>query len=152
MDGQNATLLDASIWSRYDWFDPIFYVTALLICAPILLFTLTIWRKHMKGVKGFWMKSPYMLFTLAPAIIFPMFLVFGDIDRLVSAVLFTQVLLLAYAFFADGQNEAFIRLKEISTGKYRWLLYVAVLLGVIVPLMVFRSTIWLIATSKQPVI
>jgi len=149
LDGQKLALFDMSTLSRYDWFNPIFYVTALLICAPILIFTLTIWRRHVKGEKGFWKRSPYMLFMLAPAIIFPVFLVFGDMDRLVSTVLLTQVLLLAYVFFSDGQNEAFIRLKEMGTGK-RWLLYTAVLFGLIVPLMVFRSTIWLIVSAKQP--
>ena|GEM_PF-6083516 len=151
-DGQKATFSDLIVWPRYDWFDPAFYVTALLICAPILIFTLAAWREHIKGGKGFWEKSPYMLFMLAPAIIFPVFLVYGDLDRLVSAVLFTQVLLLAYALFADGQNEAFGRLKEISAGKRHWLLYAAVLLGVIVPLMVFRSASWLIATTKQSIL
>jgi len=151
VDGQKLTFLDATSLGRYGgYFNPIFYVTALLICMPILIFTLTIWRRHVKGEKGFWKKSPYLLFMLAPAIIFPVFyFVFGDIDRLVSAVLLTQVLLMAYVFFADGQNEAFIRLKEIKTWK-RQLLYVAVLLGVLVPLMVFRSTMWLIVTAKQP--
>jgi len=143
LDGRKFALMSINAWSQFDYFKPVFYIIALLICAPILIFTLTIWRRRMKGEKGFWKKSPYILFMLAPLIIFPAFLVFGDIDRLVSAVLLTQVLLLAYAFFADGQNEAFMRLKEISTGKYRWLLYAAVLLGVIVPLMVFRSPNWL---------
>jgi len=150
MDGKRIAFNDYTTWSRYDWFDPIFYVNALLICAPILIFTLAIWRRHMKDEKGFWNKSPYMLFMLAPAVLFPVFLIFGDMDRLVSAVLFTQVLLLAYAFFADGRNGAFLRLKKIGTGKYRWLLYAAVLLGVIVPLLIFRSSIWLIVRTKQP--
>ena len=141
LDGQRFPLLSINAWSQFDYFKPIFYVFALLICAPILIFTLTIWRGHMKGEQGFWKKSPYMLFMLAPMIIFPAFFVFMDMDRLVSAVLLTQVLLLAYVFFADGRNEAFNRLKELSTGKYRWLLYAAVILGVIVPLMVFRGTL-----------
>jgi hypothetical protein len=143
LDGRKFTLVSINAWSPFDYFKPIYYVFALLICAPILIFTLTIWRKHMKGEKGFWKKSPYILFMLAPLIIFPAFLIFVDIDRLVSSALLTQVLLIAYVFFANGQGEAFIRLKEIGTGKYRWLLYAAVLLGVIVPLMVFRSSVWL---------
>ena len=147
LDGQKISFFNMAInGRRFEYFKPIYYVIALLICAPILIFTLTIWRGRMKGEKGFWKKSPYMLFMLAPAIIFPGFFVFGDMDRLVSAVLLTQVLLLAYAFFADGQNEAFMRLKEISTGNYRWLLYAAVLFSVIVPLMVFRSPNWLTPT------
>ena len=142
LDGQKLPLIRINAWS-HDWFKPVFYVTALAICAPILIFTLTIWRRHMKGEKDFWKKSPYILFMLAPAIIFPAYLVFLDMDRLVSSVLLTQVLLLAYVFFADGQNEAFVRLKEISTGKHRRLLYAAVLLGVIVPLLIFRGPYWL---------
>ena len=103
----------------------------------------------MKAEQGFWKKSPYMLFMLAPVIIFPAFFVFADLDRLVSAVLITQVLMLAYTFFADGRNEAFNRLKELSTGKYRWLLYAAIILGVIVPLLIFRGPFWLITTLTK---
>jgi len=142
-DGQDFALININAWSQFDYFKPVYYVLALLFCAPILIFTLAIWRGHMKGESGFWEKSPYILFMLAPAIIFPAFLVFADMDRLVSAVLFTQVLLLAYVFFADGQNAAFLRLKEMGAGKYRWLLFVAVLLGVIVPLLLFRGPYWL---------
>jgi len=150
-DGEKIGFNDYSTFSQYNWFDPTFYVDALLICAPLLIFTLAIWRRHVKGEVGFWQKSPYMLFMLAPAIIFPVFLLFGDLDRLVSAVLFTQALLMAYVFFADGQNEAFMRLKKMGTGKYRWLLFAAVLLGVILPLLVFRSAGWLIPSTKQPI-
>jgi len=139
LDGRNFPLARINAWSQFNYFYPKYYVYALLICAPILIFTLAIWRRHIKGEEGFWKKSPYMLFMLAPAILFPAFLVFMDMDRLVSSVLFTQVLLIAYVFFADGQNGAFTRLKEIGTGKTRWLLYAAVILGVIVPLMVFRD-------------
>jgi len=143
LDGQNAPLISINAWSQFYDYKPIYYVVALLICAPILIFTLAIWHRRGKGEKGFWKKSPYILFTVAPLIIFPAYLVFMDMDRLVSAVLLTQVLWTAYVFFADGQNEAFTRLKEISTGKYRWLLYAAVLLGIIVPLVVFRGPYWL---------
>jgi len=141
--GQYFPFLSFHTWARAYYFKPIYYVLALLICAPILTFTLAIWRRHIKGEKGFWQKSPYILFMLAPAILFPAFLVFMDMDRLVSSVLLTQVLLIAYVFFADGQNGAFLRLKEIGTGKYRWLLYASILLGVIVPLLVFHGTPWL---------
>jgi len=139
LDGREFPLISINAWSQFDYFNPIFYVIVFLFCAPILIFALSIWRKHINGESSFWQKSPYILFMLAPLIIFPAFLVFMDLDRLASAVLFTQVLLLAYVFFADGQNAAFVRLKEIGTGKYRWLLYAAVLLGVIVPLLLLRG-------------
>ena len=142
LDGRSVTPSDFNAFSA-GYFKPIYYVVALLICTPVLIFTLTIWRKQMKGEKGFWKKSPYILFMLAPVIIFPAFLLFSDMDRLVSSVLFTQVLLMAYVFFVNGQDEVFLRLKEIGTGKYRWLLYAAVLLGVIVPLSIFQGPHWL---------
>jgi len=141
LDGQDFPFIRVNAWSRFDYFNPTYYVIALLICAPILIFTLAIWRGHMKGEKDFWKKSPYILFMLAPLIIFPAFLVFMDIDRLASTILLTQVLLMAYVFFADGQNEAFVRLQEIGAGKYRCFLFAAILLGVIVPLMVLRGTL-----------
>jgi len=143
LDEQDVVPSDFNAFSVANYFNPLFYVIALLFCAPILIFTLTIWRRHMKSEEGFWQKSPYMLFMLGPAIIFPAFFVFSDMDRLVSAVLFSQVLWLAYVFFTDGQNAAFTRLKEMGTGKYRWLLFAAVLLGVLVPLLIFRGPAWL---------
>ena len=142
--GEPASPLESSAWStRYVYFDPKFYVSALLICAPILIFTLAIWRWLAKGEKGFWRRSPYYLFMLAPLVIVPEFLFFADIDRLVWAALLTQVLLAAFVYMADGQNGAFTRLKECSLGKNRWNVYLALLLGIVIPLLLFSVPAWL---------
>ena len=131
-------------WSDWSgWFKPMNFLIALAIGLPILIFTLAVWRKLAEGEKGFWRKSPYFLFMIAPLTLFPFHLVITDLDRLVWSILMTQVLLLAYVFIADGQGEAFARLRRISAGKKGWLAFILLLLGVVIPLIVFSDWQWL---------
>ena len=127
-------------WSDWgDWFKPMNFLIALAIGLPILIFTLSIWRRLAKDQKGVLRKSPYLLFMTAPLTLFPLHLFFADIDRLLWSMLLTQVLLLAYVYITDGQEVAFARLKRILAGKKGWLAFILLLLGIAVPLIVFSN-------------
>jgi len=142
--GMSASPEYATPWSDWgDWFKPTNYLIALAIGLPILIFTLAIWRRLAEGEKGFWRKSPYFLFMIAPLTLFPLHLFFSDLDRLVWSILMTQVLLLAYVFITDGQREAFARLSGIAAGKKGWTAFVLLLLGIVIPLIVFSDWQWL---------
>ena len=129
-------------WLHDWWLQPRFFLAALLICAPIVFFSLLVWRKLAKGETGFLKKSPYFLFMLAPLIVFFEFLFFADLDRLVWGALFTQVLLMAYIFITDGQNKAFT---PPAAGKKRWMIYAGFFLAIIVPAIVFMD--WFVMTT-----
>ena len=134
-------------WLQDWWLQPKFFLIAVLVCVPVLIFTFAIWRKLAKGEKGFLKKSPYFLFMLAPLIIFPEFLIFMDIDRLVWAALLTQVLLVVYVFLSNGQHPAFAPPAE---GKRRWIMYVMLALCIIIPMIVFRETRLMNPPSYKP--
>jgi len=150
LDGESGDVFALlNPWSgNVNWFLPKYYVFALLLCAPILLFTLPIWWKHMKGEEGFWKKSPYILFMIAPLLLVPVFRIFMDISRLVYSILLAQVLLVAYIFITDGKNEAFTRLKALGQGKKRWIAFVIFALCIVVPLIVFRGSHWLMPARE----
>ena len=134
-------------WLQDWWLQPRFLLIAIIICAPILIFTFTIWWKMAKGEKGVIKKSPYLLFMLAPLVMFPEFLIFMDIDRLVWGVLLTQALLVVHVFMADGKQQVFA---PLAAGKKRWIIYTALFLCIIVPLIVFMNKNLLNPPSYKP--
>ena len=126
------------------WFHPKFYGNALLICAPIVIFTCIVWRRMAKGETGFWKRSPYYLFMLAPFFLVPAFMVFQDIDRLVWSVLLAQLLLMVYVYLKNGQSGAFGRMGEITKKDKLAIAGIAVfLLAILLPLLFFKTGEWL---------
>ena len=143
-DGASISAAYATKWADWGaWYNPMNYLIALAIGLPILIFTLAIWRRLAKGEKGFWRKSPYFLFMIAPLVLFPLHLFFMDVDRILWSILLTQVLLLAYVFITDRQGEAFEQLRGFVAGKKGWLVFVLLLLGIVIPLIVFHDPVWL---------
>jgi len=124
----------------YGWFQPRYILCAALLCLPVCVFSLLVWRRMAKGEAGFLKRSPYYLFMLAPLIILPGFAVFSDIDRLVWSALLTQLLLVIYVFFKKGEDAAFERMKEI-TKRDKLALACIVLFGlaILLPLLVFKD-------------
>ena len=126
------------------WFHPKFYGNALLICAPIVVFTCIAWWVMAKGETGFLKKSPFYLFMLAPCFIFPAFMVFQDLDRLVWSVLLTQLLLMIYVFLKNGQSGVFNRMREITKKDKPAIAGIAVFfLAILLPLLIFKTGEWL---------
>jgi len=126
------------------WFHQRFYINATVIIIPMLFFAFRVWWRMAKGETGFINKSPYYLFMLAPFIIYPAFMVFADIDRLVWSALLAQLLLMIYVFIQNGQNKAFEWLKQITKkDKLAILIIILFALAIILPMLRFNDSQWL---------
>ena len=116
------------------------YLLIFLVSLPICTFALFIWRKFARHAKGFWQKSPYLLFMIAPLAMFVITLLITDRDRGVWGALFTQILLLAYLFIHDWQSEVFAQIKAFFPKKHRWVwITAAVLIGISLTAILFSG-------------
>jgi NADH:ubiquinone oxidoreductase subunit 6 (subunit J) len=143
--GRKLTTLDNTPWGSdfyANYFSPIALLTAILLCVSTLAFAFLLWKRAARKEQGFFNKSPYYLFMVAPLLLPLAYLIFWDIDRLAWSTLLTQTLFIAHTYSEKEKDTAFAPFERIK-GRKRLLICVALLLCIAVPMFVFDTMIFL---------